>query len=78
MVTKIMHSTLEYFGLLAVTIMVVSYALEKYNPLFILIFAIGCGLAAVYAYLLGSYPFLIAEGLWALIALHRWKSESTR
>lgn len=62
----------EGLGLIAVTIMVASYALEYKHPLFILIFAFGCALAALYAYLIQSYPFLIAEGLWALIALRRY------
>ena len=72
-----MESALDYFGIVAVSIMVVSYSLEKYNPLFILIFSIGCALAALYAYFLKSYPFLIAESLWALVALHRWRKESS-
>lgn len=53
--------------------MVASYALEKRGPGFIAVFAFGCALAALYAYLIGSYPFLVAEGLWCLIALKRWR-----
>lgn len=30
---------------------------------------IGAGLLTIYAYLLGSVPFLILEGIWALVAL---------
>lgn len=62
----------EIFGLVALAIMVGSYALESRHPVFIGIFAIGCALAAFYAYLIGSYPFLIGEGVWALIAARRW------
>lgn len=62
----------EILGVIAVTIMVASYALEHKHPLFILIFAFGCALAALYAFLIQSYPFLIAEGLWALIAFWRY------
>lgn len=62
----------EILGIIAVTIMVASYALEHKHPIFILIFAAGCALAAIYAFLIGSYPFLIAEGLWALIAIWRY------
>lgn len=62
-------------GLFAVILMVASYALEHRHPLFILIFAFGCALASFYAFLIGSIPFLIAEGLWAVIALRRyWKT----
>ncbi len=61
-----------HLGSIAVFIMVASYALEDRHPLFILIFSFGCLLAAVYAYLIGSYPFLIAEGIWSLIAFRRF------
>lgn len=63
---------IELLGIFAVTIMVASYALEHKHPLFILIFAAACALAAFYAYLINSYPFLIAEGLWSIIALRRY------
>lgn len=63
----------EYLGLIAVIIMVGSYALEERHPLFILLFAGGCALAAFYAFLIWSVPFLIAEGIWAIIALVRWR-----
>jgi len=62
----------EVLGLVAITIMVGSYALEKRSPIFIAIFAVGCALAATYAFLIQSYPFLIAEGLWSVIAARRW------
>jgi hypothetical protein len=62
----------EALGLVAIIIMVGSYALEKRAPVFIAIFAVGCALAAFYAFLIGSYPFLIAEGIWSIIALRRW------
>lgn len=63
---------IEYFGIAAVVVMVASYALENRSPVFILIFAAACAAAALYALLIGSYPFFIAEGLWSLIALRRW------
>ncbi len=59
-------------GLIAVIIMVGAYALEARHPVFVLIFAFGCALAAAYAWLIGSMPFVFAEGIWALIALWRW------
>ncbi len=62
----------EILGLVAITIMVGSYALEQRARIYIAVFAIGCALAAVYAFLIQSYPFLIAEGLWAVIAVRRW------
>ena len=63
---------IEVLGIVAIAIMVISYALEKHSTFFIMTFAIGCALAAVYAYLIASYPFLIAEGVWSVIAFRRW------
>ena len=63
----------ELLGIVAIAIMVISYALERHSVIFIATFALGCVLAAVYAYLIGSYPFLIAEGIWAFIAFARWR-----
>ena len=65
---------IEALGIVAVTTMVISYALESRHPTFIVIFAGGCALAAAYALLIESYPFLIAEGIWAIIAFRRWRS----
>jgi len=62
----------ELFGILAISTMVISYALEGCGRVFIAIFAIGCAMAAVYAWLIGSYPFLIAEAIWSVIAFRRW------
>ncbi|VAX27387.1 hypothetical protein MNBD_NITROSPIRAE01-1610 [hydrothermal vent metagenome] len=67
--------TTEALGIISVTMMVVSYALEKRGNIFIAIFAVGCALAAFYAYLLGSYPFLFAEGIWSVIAFRRFYTE---
>jgi hypothetical protein len=66
-------AAIEGFGLFAIIIMVTSYALEKRAPVFIAIFAFGCAMAAFYAWMINSYPFLIAEALWAVIALKRWR-----
>lgn len=63
----------EALGIFAIAIMVGSYALEKRSPIFIASFAIGCAIAAVYAFLIKSYPFLLAEGIWAIIAANRWR-----
>jgi len=63
------------FGVVAVTLMVVFYALEKKSRIYILGFSIACLLAAIYAFLVGAWPFSIAEIIWAGVALHRWKSK---
>lgn len=62
----------EWFGIVAITIMVGAYAMENRHPHWIGVFAAGCLMAALYAYFIGSYPFFIAEGLWAVIASRRW------
>ena len=64
---------IEFIGIIAISIMVISYALEDRHPHFIAAFAFGCGLAAVYALLISSYPFLVAESIWSLIAFARWR-----
>jgi len=64
----------EGLGGVAITVMVVSYAFEKRSTIFIATFAFGCALAAVYALLIRSYPFLIAESVWSVVALQRWWS----
>lgn len=67
---------LALFGLFAVTAMLVFYALEDRSPLFILAFAGACALGSIYGFLQGAWPFGIIEGLWALVAVHRWSKKS--
>jgi hypothetical protein len=63
---------LSLFGLFAVTAMLVTYALEKKSPWFILAFAASCLLGSIYGFLQGAWPFGIVEALWAAIAARRW------
>jgi hypothetical protein len=63
---------LTIFGLFAVTAMMVCWWLEERSPWFILAFAFSCGLASVYGFLQGAWPFGIVEALWGIIALHHW------
>jgi hypothetical protein len=65
---------LSIFGLVAVTAMLVSYALEKRSHWFILAFAGSCALGSSYGFLQGAWPFGIVEAIWALVALQRWRS----
>ena len=64
---------IEIIGTIAISIMVISYALEDRNPLYIAVFAFGCAMAAIYAFLISSYPFLVAESVWSLVAFARWR-----
>jgi sterol desaturase/sphingolipid hydroxylase (fatty acid hydroxylase superfamily) len=62
---------LTLFGLLAVTAMLVFYALEDRSAWFIIAFAGACALASVYGFLQGAWPFGVVEAIWAGVAMHR-------
>ena len=64
---------LTLFGLLSVTLMLVCYALEDRSAWFVLAFAGACGLASIYGFLQGAWPFGVVEAVWAVIALRRWR-----
>jgi hypothetical protein len=63
---------LTLFGLVAVTAMLVCYALEKRSHWFVLAFAGSCVLASAYGFLQGAWPFGMVEGVWSVVALRRW------
>ncbi len=63
---------LSLFGLFAVTMMLVCYALEERSPWYGLGFAFACALGSLYGFLQGAWPFGLVEGVWALVALRRW------
>lgn len=65
-------NALTIFGLLAVTAMLVFYAMEKRSPWFILAFAGACILASIYGFLQGAWPFGLVEAVWSIVALRRW------
>jgi hypothetical protein len=64
--------TLTLFGLFAVTLMLVTYAFEDRSHWCVLAFAVACGLASVYGFLAGTWPFGVVEAVFALVALKRW------
>jgi hypothetical protein len=64
---------LTLFGLLAVSAMLVFYALEDRSPSFILAFAAACLAASAYGFLQGAWPFGVVEAIWAGVAAHRWR-----
>jgi hypothetical protein len=66
------HAQLAIFGLVAVTAMVLCYALESKGPIFILGFAASCVLASIYGLLQGAWPFGLVESIWSVFALTRW------
>jgi hypothetical protein len=63
---------LTAFGLFAVALMLVCYALERRSTWFILAFAFACVLGSIYGFLQGAWPFGVVEAIWALVATHRW------
>lgn len=64
---------LSAFGLAAVTVMLLAYAMEERSPAWVLAFAGACVLASTYGFLQGAWPFGIVEAVWALVALRRWQ-----
>ena len=63
---------LTLFGLVAVSLMLVFYALEDRSPWCVLGFAVACALGSTYGFLQGALPFGLVEGIWTLVALRRW------
>ena len=66
-------TALSTFGLFAVTAMLVTYALESRNRWFTLAFAASCALGSAYGFLQGAWPFGLVEGIWALVAVEKWR-----
>lgn len=60
------------FGVIAVTFMMVMYALERRHPGFVLAFALGCLLSSAYGFLSGAWPFGVVELIWAGVAVRRY------
>lgn len=65
---------LTVFGTLAVTFMVVMYALERRDRRYTLGFACGCLLSSLYGFLAGVWPFGVVEVIWAGVAVNRYRN----
>ena len=65
-------SGIEAFGIVAVTVMVIAYALEERAPSYVLLFCVACLAAAFYAVRIKAWPFAAVETVWSAIALRRW------
>jgi hypothetical protein len=63
---------LTLFGLVAVSLMLVFYALEARGRGYVLGFAAACAMGSVYGFLQGAWPFGVVEAIWALVAIRRW------
>jgi len=64
---------LTAFGAIAVTAMMLFYALEERSPSFVLAFAAACCAASAYGFLQGAWPFGVVELVWSGVALRRWR-----
>ncbi|MBJ7535142.1 hypothetical protein JDN40_13595 [Rhodomicrobium vannielii ATCC 17100] len=64
---------LTFLGLLAVSLMLLFYALEENSRWFILAFAGSCVLASAYGFLQGAWPFGLVEAIWAVVSLARFR-----
>jgi hypothetical protein len=63
---------LAIFGLLSVTAMLVTYALEDRSPWFTLAFAAACWSGSGYGLLRGAWPFGLVEAIWGFVAIRKW------
>lgn len=63
---------LTAFGLFAVSLMLLSYALEERSRLWTLVFAGACALGSAYGFLQGAWPFGLVEAVWSLVALRKY------
>ncbi len=65
-------SGLTAFGLVAVTAMLLFYAVEARSPNYVLAFAAACLMASAYGFLQGAWPFGMVEAIWSVVAVRRW------
>lgn len=63
---------LTLFGAVAVSLMLLFYALEHRSPMFVLAFAGACAASSMYGFAQGAWPFGVVEAVWAVVALRRW------
>jgi hypothetical protein len=81
MIEKLLNNFVRFdgltaFGLLAVSLMLVFYAMEERAPVFVLAFSAACLLGATYGFLQGAWPFGLVEIVWSIVAFKRWRSLS--
>lgn len=69
---------LTAFGVTVLTFMMAMYAMERRGRIFVLWFALGCGLSSAYGFLAGAWPFGVVEAIWAVIAIRRYEVVNRR
>jgi hypothetical protein len=65
-------NALTWFGLFAVSLMPICYAMERRSRWWILAFAFSCALGSTYGFLQGAWPFGVVEAIWAAVAVKRF------
>jgi hypothetical protein len=60
------------FGSLAVSAMLITYALEERSAWFVMAFAGACAASVLYGLLIQAWPFAAIEAVWSTVALGRW------
>jgi hypothetical protein len=68
---------LTIYGAVAVTTMMIAYALESRAAMFVLIFACACLASSAYGFLQGAWPFGVVEIVWSAVAFLRWRRRAT-
>ena len=66
------------FGALAVSAMLIFYALESRSAWYVLAFAGACLASSAYGFLQGAWPFGVVEAVWSVVALRRWWTRQSR
>lgn len=66
------EALVEAFGAVAISAMVLCYALEPRGAGYVLGFALACLASCSYALAIRSWPFAAVELLWAGVAFRRW------
>jgi hypothetical protein len=67
-------TAITIYGVIALSFMMVMYALEGRGRNFVLAFCIGCLLSSAYGFLSGAWPFGVVEAIWAVVAFGRYRS----
>lgn len=62
----------QLFGTVAVSAMVICYALEARGAHFVLLFAGACAASSLYAAFIAAWPFAVVEAVWTGVAVARW------
>jgi hypothetical protein len=66
-------NAITVYGVCVLTIMMVTYMLERRHRFFVVAFALGCLLSSLYGFLSGAWPFGVVEAIWSVAAIVRFR-----